>query len=169
MLAAISAVAIAEPFGLPAFSAPPAGAQRAQILQTSAAPVPADTLVTIPLTSGGAVPSIPPWGAVELIVHLPTPDKLAVGNTIVLYVRKSVDGGATWTFMAGYPVGSPWQSYGPNGLTVTAPDGTTAINPDPTIVVSLNGQGNCLLDMQLQFHGIANAAVTMNGIGNAPQ
>ena len=67
-------------------------------------------------------------------VVLDLADKLAVGKTLSLKFFFSPDGGASWVFANG----TSWTSYGPGGLTVTDPDGTVHVNPDPTLVVPLS-------------------------------
>ena len=42
----------------------------------------------------------------------------------------------TWEFRNGIT----WTSYGPGGLTVTYPDGTKVVNPDPSVFVPLNAR-----------------------------
>ena len=165
---ALAAPIVAPPFTLLSPSALAAGVPRMGLMTAAPVSVPTDTLVTVPPTGGASVPAVPPYPSVELSINLSTADKLAVGNTVALYVRKSTDGGSTWAFVAGYPLATPWVSYGPNGLTVVRPDGTTVVNPDPTIVIALNGLGNFLLDIQAQFHGISSAGATVNGIGTIP-
>lgn len=165
---ALATPVVAAPFTLISPSAVAASVKRSGIMTVAPVSVPTDTLITVPPTGGASVPAVLPYASVELVINLSTADKLAVGNTVALYVRKSTDGGSTWSFVAGYPLATPWTSYGPNGLTIVRPDGTTVVNPDPAIVVALNGLGNFLMDIQAQFHGISSAGATISGIGAAP-
>jgi hypothetical protein len=169
LLTAAFAVPIAAPpFTLLSHTAIAAPVARTPLMNAAPVSVPVETLITVPPTGGASVPAVLPYASVEMSLNLSTADKLAVGNTVALYVRRSTDGGTTWTFVAGYPLATPWTSYGPNGLTIMRPDGTVVVNPDPTIVVALNGLGNFLLDIQAQFHGITSAGATINGIGAVP-
>ena len=165
--AALAVPVVASPFAALSPLAMAASVKRSGLMTIAPVSVPTDTLVTVPPTGGAMVPASPPYSSVELVINLATADKLAVGNTVAIYVRKSTDGGSTWSFVAGYPLATPWTSYGPGGLTITRPDGTVVVNPDPTIVVGLNGLSNFLLDIQAQFHGITSAGATVSGIGPA--
>jgi len=60
-----------------------------------------------------------------------TADKLAVGNQLTASFFFSSDGGTTYSFANS----TDWVSYGPNGYTVTDPDGTVRTNPNPRIIV----------------------------------
>ena len=61
-------------------------------------------------------------------------DKLSVGKRLTIKFYFSSDGGITWDFANG----TVWNSYGPDGLTVTDPAGNITINPNPKIQIPLS-------------------------------
>ncbi len=115
----------------------------------------------------GPPAKVPPTGgasgagfdAVTLSLHLPPPDKLAVGNTLYLEADVSTDGGLTWSFVAS----TNWTSYGPGGLTTHLPGGRTIVNPDPTLGVALNGLSNALYRITYQTNNLATARPVITG------
>jgi len=116
-------------------------------------------LVTVPAAGGVVVPTTAPRG-LRLVVNLSDADKLAVGKILDLSSFFSFDGGATWQFVDGIN----WTSYGPAGLTVTDPDGTVRVNPDPALGVPLNNQTGQLMRLTYQAVGISTAGVQLFGI-----
>ncbi len=115
----------------------------------------------------GPPANVPPTGgasgagfdAVTLSLHLPSPEKLAVGNTLYLEADVSIDGGLTWSFVAS----TNWTSYGPGGLTVDIPGERTIVNPDPTLGVALNGLSNPLYRITYQTNNLTTARPVITG------
>jgi hypothetical protein len=116
-------------------------------------------LVTVPASGGVAIPSQFTKSLI-LTIGLSDADKLAVGKTLQLSGFISTDGGATFNFVNGFT----WTSYGPNGLTVTDPDGTVHVNPDPRLFMPLNGQTGLRAQLTYLANGLSNAAVTVFGV-----
>jgi len=116
-------------------------------------------LVTVPAVGGVVVPPTAPRG-LKLVINLSDADKLAVGKTLALSSFFSFDGEATWQFVNG----TNWTSYGPAGFTVTDPDGTVHVNPDPGLGVPLNNQTGQLMRLTYQAVEISTAGVQLFGI-----
>lgn len=75
--------------------------------------------------------------------------KLSEGTTILLRQLASTDGGFLWQTV----VEAIWTSYGPKGLTVLRRDGSTSINPDPSLTVFLAKRVGHLLRAEVIFKG----------------
>lgn len=105
--------------------------------------------------------SLPPnTSRVEVSVGLSLADKLAVGNRLDIAAYFSIDDGSSWSFVNGIT----WNSYGPDGLTVTNIDGTQLVNPDPKISVPLNGRtGN----VQVRISATGSSALNVTPVFNA--
>lgn len=114
--------------------------------------------VTVPASGGVAVPS--QYVGVKIVIGLSDADKLAVGKSLQLNSFLSSDGGNTFNFVNGFN----WNSYGPGGYTVTDPDGTVHVNPDPTLYVPLNQQTGLRAELQYIAQGLSTASVTIYGI-----
>jgi hypothetical protein len=84
---------------------------------------------------------IPVGRIAMLTVTLDEADKLAVGKTLTWQFFVLADAGATPVFVNG----STWTSYGPGGLTVTDPDGTVRVNPDPRLTCPIANHTGKLL------------------------
>ena len=79
------------------------------------------------------VPADLRYATFEIVVE--PADKLVVGISLTVEFFFSPDG-VNWIFANS----TVWNSYGPGGLTVTAPDGTVLTNPNPKIQVGLSGR-----------------------------
>src|SRR5258707_127896 len=134
---AVAALAIAG-FTCSADAAPPTTTTIISLGQVSLAQ---DTLITVPPTGGASAAG---YRVVKLTLGLSTAQKTATGNTMHWQASVSTNGGATFTFVSS----EEWTSYGPGGITVTNSDGTTTVNPDPTLFVPLNGLVGAIYNIQ---------------------
>lgn len=124
--------------------------------------------VHLPPSGGVTIPQGFNYRSLQVLINLTTADKLMTGSTLELEVYFSFNGGATWQFISGYPPpplgGGTWKSYGPSGYTVTDPDGTVHVNPDPTIYVPLNGVTGQLFRIEYVANALTTAGATVYGI-----
>jgi hypothetical protein len=112
-------------------------------------------LVRVPATAGVTIPTNLGYASIELLINLTTADKEAVGKTLVLNVYRAPGD----TFVAGFN----WTSYG-NQYTVTDPDGTVHVDPDPTLRIPLANIAGQQIHLTYEAVGIATAGVTVNGL-----
>ena len=137
-----------------------ANATYTQLASIASTPVIDNTLVPVPPSGGVMVQTTSPYNTILIEIVLSTSDKLSDGKTLMLNSFFSSDGGSTWQFINGFN----WASYGPGGLTVTDPDGTVHVNPNPRLFVPLNGVKGQLLRVQYEAVGIATVGVTVSGV-----
>lgn len=131
-----------------------------QIFSAPSVSVTNDVLRTVPPSGGASVPQNT-YKSLQVVIGLPLADKLAVGETLQLQSFFSSDAGANWGFINGFT----WRSYGPAGLTLKNLDGTTLVNPDPTLYVPLNNvTPGMLMRIQYLAHGLSTASVTISGV-----
>lgn len=99
---------------------------------------------------------VPDVRAVELEVALDDATKLADGVRLELRAFVSEDAGKTWRFYSSID----WRSYGPAGIKVTAPDGSTLTNPNPRIgIPALKG---ALVRAEVNAKQLTAASVKMS-------
>jgi hypothetical protein len=133
---------------------------RTQIASRASVAIVDGQLVTFPVSGGVNIPTNTQFNTLIVDIVLSDADKLAAGKTLQLNSFYSADAGANWQFINGFS----WNSYGPGGLTVTDPDGTVHVNPDPMLYVPLgNAKGN-IVRIQYQANGLTNAGVVVFGV-----
>ncbi len=130
-----------------------AALNRSQLAKVLSAPVTNDVLTRVPAT-GVVNTSAGNYLALEIQINLDTATKEATGNTLALNIYKT-----NGSFVAGIN----WTSYG-HQLTVTLPDGTTVIDPDPAINLNIAQLGGQDVYLTYLAHGIVNAGATVNGL-----
>lgn len=88
-----------------------------------------DVTLTVPDPAGAQLTIPASVTIIDSTLNLSNTDKLSVGLVFTFGVYVSTDNAQTWQFVNGFT----WNSYGPAGLTVTDPDGTVRVNPDPRL------------------------------------
>jgi hypothetical protein len=126
---------------------------RTQLAKVLSGPVTNDVLTRVP-ASGAINASQGNYAGLEIQINLDTATKEAVGNTLVLSAYKA-DG----SFVSGIN----WASYG-HQFTITLPDGTVVIDPDPTIDINILQLGGQDIYLTYQAHGIVLAGATVSGL-----
>ncbi len=127
---------------------------RNQIFTVAAVPVTDNQLVRIPPSGGDTVPTNLGFTALEILINLSTADKEALGKALALNIFTADD-----AFVAGFN----WTSYGTQ-ITVVDPDGTSHVDPDPTLRVPLANLAGKQVYLTYKAVGLATAGVTVNGI-----
>ncbi len=110
-------------------------------------------LTRVPASGAVAVKS-KGFAAVKLAINLTTADKEAVGKTLAFNLYAE-DG----TFVAGFS----WTSYSQR-FTITAPDGTVIVDPDPTITINIDQLGSKDVYLTYLAGGIGTAGITVTGL-----
>ncbi len=128
---------------------------RTQIFTVASVPVTDNQLIRLPATGGNTIPTNLGYRALEVLISLTTADKEAVGKTLALNVYVAPGD----TFVAGFL----WTSYGQQ-FTITDPDGTVHVDPDPTLHIPLANLAGQQVHLTYQAVGIATAGVTVNGL-----
>jgi hypothetical protein len=122
-------------------------------------------IVTVPIVprvagtyqfDGGAVPAN--LQSLTVAINLNDADKLAVGNSMILRSLFSLNGGTSW--LLGNQ--TTWNSYGPGGFTVTDPDGTVRVNPDPRLQIGLTNRAGQLLRGEIVLPQALPAGATLS-------
>lgn len=111
--------------------------------------------VTVPpnVNPNAAIPQTA--SVIEASILLADGDKLSTTLSFVFTTSVSADNGANWRLLNSVT----WNSYGPGGKTVTDPDGTVRVNPDPRLqigVIPYRGQ-------QIRFTVLPNRNVSAGG------
>jgi hypothetical protein len=126
---------------------------KTQLAKVLSAPVTNDVLTRVP-ASGTVDASTGNNVALEIQINLDTATKEAVGNTLVLTAFKA-DGSLV--------AGINWTSYGQQ-LTITQPDGTIVVDPDPTVHINILQLAGQNMYLTYQAHGVVSAGATVNGL-----
>ncbi len=132
----------------------PQAITRSQIFTVASVPVTDNQLVRIPPSGGENVPTNLGFTALEILINLSTADKEALGKTLALNIFTADN-----VFVAGFN----WTSYG-GQITVVDPDGTSHVDPDPTLGVPLANIAGKQIYLTYRAAGISTAGVTVNGI-----
>ncbi len=127
---------------------------RTQIFTVASVPVTDNQLERVPRSGGETVPTNLGFRALEISINLSTADKEALGKMLALNIFTIDD-----AFVAGFN----WISYGTQ-ITVVDPDGTSHIDPDPTLGIPLANIAGKQIYLTYQAVGLATAGVTINGI-----
>lgn len=125
-----------------------------QIFTVTAVALTDNQLVRVPASGGNAVPTNLGFTALEILINLSIADKEASGKTLALSIFTADN-----AFVAGFN----WVSYGKQ-ITVVDPDGTSHVDPDPTLRVPLANLAGKQVYLTYRAVGLATAGVTLNGI-----
>lgn len=117
-----------------------------------------NTTLTLPDPAGNQLRVPVGIVSLETSLNLSLSDKLSDGLSITFGVYFSTDNGQTWQFANGFV----WNSYGPGGLTVTDPDGTVRVNPDPRLHTNISERAGQLVRAVALTNRTVSAGLTVS-------